>query len=99
MDVRKWQRESINVGMVMWQRWCTGSCARLKYGFESNEKWYEHEPESVVKNEGVTLLWDVNIQCDHIIEARRPDIVLINKQEKSCLIIDIAIPGEVRVHE
>ena len=47
----------------------------------------------------VKLLWDVNIQCDHIIEARRPDIMVINKQERSCLIIDIAIPGDVRVHE
>ena len=34
------------------------------------------------------------------IEARRLDIVVVNKQqEKSCLIIDIAIPWDVRVHE
>ena len=70
-----------------------------KYGLKSNERWYEHESESVVENDGLKLLWDVNIQCDHIIEARRPDIVVINKQEKSCLIIDIAILGDIRVHE
>ena len=56
-------------------------------------------PEPVAENDGVKLLWDVNIQYDHIIEARRPDIVVINKQEKSCLIIDIAILGDVRIHE
>ena len=38
------------------------------------------------------LLWDVNIQCDHVIEARRPDIVVVNKQERKVTIIDIAVP-------
>ena len=23
------------------------------------------------------ILWDITIQCDHIIEARRPDIVVV----------------------
>ena len=44
-----------------------------KHSLKSNERWYEHEPESVVENDGVKLLWEVNIQCDHIIEARRAD--------------------------
>ena len=38
-------------------------------------------------NDEVKLL-GVNIQCDHI-EAIRPDIVVINKQEKSCLVESI----------
>ncbi|XP_063955404.1 uncharacterized protein LOC135154101 [Lytechinus pictus] len=33
---------------------------------------------------------------DKVIEARRPDIVLLKKKEKECLIIDIAIPGDCR---
>ena len=90
---REYKRRHGNVAkMLHWK-------LREKYGSESNERWYEHEPQSVVENDGVKLLWDVNIQCDHIIAARRPDIKVINKQEKSCLIIDIAIPGDVRVHE
>ena len=90
---REYKRRHDNVAKMVHWKLCE------KYGFKSNEKWYEHEPESVVENDRVKLLWDVNIQCDHIIEARRPDIVVINKQERSCLIIDIAIPGDVRVHE
>ena len=31
------------------------------------------------------------------IEARRPDIVIVEKEEKVCKIIDIAMPGDSRV--
>ena len=33
------------------------------------------------------------------IKARKPDIVLVNKNERSFAIIDIAIPGEIRISE
>ena len=39
------------------------------------------------------------IQCDTAIKARKPDIVVVNKNERSCAIIDIAIPGDIRVSE
>ena len=42
----------------------------------------------------IKLLWDSNIQCDHVIEARRPDIVIINKLDRTCIIVDIAVPGD-----
>ena len=39
------------------------------------------------------------IQCDRIIEARKPDLVCIEKRSKGVKIIDIAIPGDRRVKE
>ena len=33
------------------------------------------------------------------IKARKPDIVVANKNERSCTIIDIVIPGDIRVSE
>ena len=39
------------------------------------------------------ILWDFSIQTDKVIEHRRSDVVCIYKIAKSCLIIDIAIPG------
>ena len=63
------------------------------------EKWYEHIPEGVVENEEVKVLWDINVQCDNVIEARRPDIIVINKKERKGIIIDIAVPADVRVGE
>ena len=70
-----------------------------KNGFEHTEKWYEHVPEGVVENEEVKVLWDINVQCDNVIEARRPDIIVIHKKERKGIIIDIAVPTDVRVGE
>ena len=63
-----------------------------KCGFHRNDKWYNHVPESVLENENYKLLWDFSIRTDHNIEARRPDLVLVDKSKKSCHIIDVAIP-------
>ena len=67
------------------------------YGFEREKKWYEHEPQSVLENEETKILWDYAIQCDHFIQSRKPDIVLVEKSKKECKIIDVAVPDYVRV--
>ena len=38
-------------------------------------------------------------QCDNINEARGPDIILVDKKENSCMIVDIAVRGVRKVHE
>ena len=38
------------------------------------EKSYEHAPEGAVENEEIKVLWDIYMQCDNLIEARRPDL-------------------------
>ena len=55
--------------------------------------------ESVLENEYYKILWDFSIQTDHVIEARRPDLVVVNKKERSCKIIDFAVPGDRRIEE
>ena len=69
-----------------------------KCNFEAGDKRYEHEPESVLENEDYKILWDFIIQTDHVIEARRPDLVVVDK-ERSCKIIDFAVPGDGRIEE
>ena len=64
-----------------------------KCNFEAGDKWYEHEPESVLENGNYKVLWDFSIHTDQVIEARRPDLVVVDKKERSCKIIDFAIPG------
>ena len=44
-------------------------------------------------------MWDFSIQTDHVIEAPRPDLVVVDKQERSCKIIDFAVPGDRRIEE
>ena len=53
-----------------------------KHGFQGAQQWYEHEPDGVTENKGYKILWDFIIQCDTNIEARRPDIVVIDKTKK-----------------
>ena len=67
------------------------------YDIQTAQKSYEHQPEGVVEKENVKTLWDFNIQTDNEIQARRPDIVIHDKSNKSCYIIDVAIPGDARV--
>ena len=42
---------------------------------------------------------ETNIQCDNLIEARRPELIVIDKKEQKGIIIDIAVPADVRVEE
>ena len=52
-----------------------------------------------MEDDDVKLIWDINIQCDNVIEARRLDLILVDKKAKSCVIIDVAIPGDCRIRE
>ena len=45
------------------------------------------------------MLWDINVQCDNVIEARGPVIILIDKKEQKVIIINIAIPADQRVEK
>ena len=44
-------------------------------------------------------MWDLSIQTDDGIEARRPDVVAIDKKERICKIIDFTVPGDSRIEE
>ena len=47
-----------------------------------------HNPAPVLENDSHKLLWDFNIQTDHLIPARRPDFIIINKKTRICKIVD-----------
>ena len=42
---------------------------------------------------------DFSIPTDHVIEARRPDLVVVDKKGRTCKIIDFAAPGDSRIEE
>ena len=50
-----------------------------------------------MEKQDTKIFWDFNFRADHVIEARHPDIVLINKKNQETLIIDVAIPRDFRV--
>ena len=41
----------------------------------------------------------MNIHCDKLIEARRPDLIVIDKKVQKRTITDISVPADVRVEE
>ena len=59
-----------------------------------------HNPAPVLENDLHKLLWDFNIQTDHLIPARRPDLIIINKKKKKriCKTVDFAIPADHRIN-
>ena len=90
---REYKRRHDNIARIVHWKLCG------EYHLDRAGKWYEHQPNAVEENEDVKLLWDFTIQCDHMIEARRPDIIIVKKKERHCSIIDIAAPGDNRVCE
>ena len=90
---KEYKRRHDNLGKIV--HW---KLAR-KCNFEAGDKWYEHEPESVLESEDYKILWDFSIQTDHVIEARRPDLVVVDKKRRTCKIIDFAVTGDSRSKE
>ena len=44
-------------------------------------------------------MWDFHIQTDHVTEAQRPDLVVVDKKERSWRINDFAVPGDSRIDD
>ena len=65
-----------------------------KFKVDHTNKWYMHNPESVLENETYKLLWDFEIQTNHLISARQPDPVIVNKKRSTCQIVNFAIPAD-----
>ena len=74
-----------------------------KFKFDYTNKWYMHNPSSILENDSHKNLWDSDIQTDHLISARRPDIIINNKKEKrkiekrTCKIVDFAVLADHRI--
>ena len=58
--------------------------------------WYDHALKGVMESE-IKVLRDFRIQYDYRIKCRKPDIVVVEKGEKTCLIADVAISNEKNV--
>ena len=61
--------------------------------FEARDNWYAHEPEIVLESENYKIMSDFSIQTDHVVEARRPDLVVVDKKGRTCKMIDFVVPG------
>jgi hypothetical protein len=62
-------------------------------------KYYEQIPERVINVNGTTIMWDVPVITDRTMLANQPDIVLHDKKEKTCLLINTAIPDDSSINK
>ena len=88
---RKYKRMHGNVARMVHWKLCE------KFNLEKSEKWYLHNPQTVSENVNHKLIWDMNIQCENVMVERRPDIVIVNKMEKTAIIIYVAIPVDKKI--
>jgi len=69
------------------------------YEIKTTDNIWLHKPNAVTENNKVKVLWDFEIKTDRQIQARRPELVVIDKQTKEGLIIDVAIPNDTHTVE
>lgn len=64
-----------------------------KYKLIKNpEPYYKYSPNPVLESNTTLLYWDRPILTDKTVDHNRPDILVIEKQNKIAYIIDIAVP-------
>ena len=70
-------------------------CKKLK--LDHSNKWYLHNTKSVLVNDTHKLFWNFEIQTDPLISARQPELIIINKKERTSRIEDFSVPADHRV--
>jgi hypothetical protein len=77
--------------------------AHLRYaickalGVETTDEWYTHAPNPICEHENVTVLCNQGVHTERQVTANKPDIVIENKKEKTCTLIDVAVPADRKV--
>ena len=61
--------------------------------------WYEHVPKAIETNQGgkVSILWNQQFQTDRTIPNNKPDIIIRDNEKRTCMLIDVTIPGDGNV--
>jgi hypothetical protein len=54
---------------------------------------YNYKPESCLENDNFKLYFDRTVLTDIHIQHNRPDIIILNKQQKQAYLLDIAVPN------
>ena len=68
-----------------------------KFKLDHTNEWYMQNPAPLLENNTHKLLYDFDTHTDHLISARRPDLIIINKKKRTCKIVDFAVPADHRI--
>ncbi len=51
----------------------------------------------MVENDLVKILWDFQVQTDEMVVANQPNIVIVDKQQKKAVVINVVIPSDSNI--
>jgi hypothetical protein len=60
---------------------------------KNTQPHYSYTPESCLENDNYKLDFDRTVLTDIYIKHNRPDIIILNKQQKQAYLLDIAVPN------
>jgi hypothetical protein len=60
---------------------------------KNTQPHYSYTPESCLENDSYKLYFDRTVLTDIHIKHNRPDIIILNKQQKQAYLLDIAVPN------
>ncbi len=65
-----------------------------QYGIGRSEKWYEEVPDTVRRSgdRQFEIWWDRYVETTVKLDHNRPDVVLLNRRDKECLIVEFSVP-------
>lgn len=73
-----------------WQTKNRSICATYKS--EVPKCWWE-TPSKVVENNRAKILWEFNFKTDKQLLTNEPDMVVVDKEQKTAAVIDVTIPA------
>jgi len=64
-----------------------------------NEHWYDHVPKSIqtIREGKVTIVWNHQVRTDRIIPNNKPNIIIRNNKQGTCMLINVAISGDGKI--
>ena len=54
-------------------------------------------PQEVTENNRAKVLWDFSFQTDKQLLANQPDIVVVDKEQRRVVVIDVVIPADANI--
>jgi hypothetical protein len=60
---------------------------------KNTQPHYSYTPESYLENDNYKLYFDRTVLTDIHIKHNRPDIIILNKQQKQAYLLDTAVPN------
>jgi hypothetical protein len=67
----------------------------INNNLKDTQPHYIYKPESCLENDSYKLYFDRTVLTDihSFIQHNRPDIIILNKQQKQAYLLDIAVPN------